>query len=419
MNKKDQREDFKFLVNKFRDAHIACMGKLKDEQLNIVKYIEEKIKEGTEELDFALLLNEFVCSFKDAHSSINISGYSKRMIDLNLIWLDSGIYVLKSLGPVKQGDKLLSIGRMNNNELLEELWKIIPSENEYWIKSSIYLIKYEIYLRKLGLINKDEKVELELLRDGKKVSVEMKIYDIKRRNQYNVKNNFISYKIDKDKNIGILKLKKCIYNEEYKDTLKKFFYEVKENKLKSILLDLRDNTGGNSSVCDEFIRYIDIDAYNHYGINGYISEELKSVYPKYMDEENGFYIHKGKENIINEKVDKSLLFDGDVNVIINNRTFSSGMMFAVLLSDNNMAKVLGEPLGNKPSNYGDIITFKLPNSELEFSVSWKQFTRPKEESENEDTLVPDIQIYRTFDEIVNNNNKQLNRAIEYITERCE
>lgn len=67
---------------------------------------------------------------------------------------------------------------------------------------------------------------------------------------------FVSYKIDKENSVGIFTLNSCKNNEEYRFNVDNFFSDIAKNNIKNVVIDLRKNTGGNSSVITYFYRYI-------------------------------------------------------------------------------------------------------------------------------------------------------------------
>ena len=60
-------------------------------------------------------------------------------------------------------------------------------------------------------------------------------------------------------------------------------------------------------------------------------------------------------------------------VVIGRQTFSSGFLAALAFRRNTNATLLGEPVGARPNNYGEVKRFTLPNSALEVSYSTKYF----------------------------------------------
>lgn len=69
-------------------------------------------------------------------------------------------------------------------------------------------------------------------------------------------------------------------------------------------------------------------------------------------------------------------FAGEILVLTDHSTFSSAADFAVVLSDNDLAQVVGAPPGSAPTGAGDVVIFELPHSGLFMQVSYKQFQRP-------------------------------------------
>lgn len=182
-----------------------------------------------------------------------------------------------------------------------------------------------------------------------------------------------SYTIDKENSIGIFTLNECVLNNEYKTALKVFFDEVKDNNIRTVAVDLRENGGGNSLVINEFLRYIDVDEYTIFGGT---------------DERQGGKLKIwSAEREKNKKTDNA--FDGELYALTSNFTFSSGMNFAVAIADNNIGKIIGEIPGNLPGHYGDKLSFQCPNSGLIVSVSYKKFHRADSAKDGQ-PLMPDV-----------------------------
>lgn len=182
-----------------------------------------------------------------------------------------------------------------------------------------------------------------------------------------------SYTVDKENSIGIFTLNECVVNNEYKTALKTFFGEVKDNNIRTVAVDLRENGGGNSFVINEFLKYIDVDEYTLFGG---------------IDERKGGKLkNRSAEREKNKKFDNA--FDGELYALTSNFTFSSGMNFAVAIADNNIGKIIGEIPGNMPGHYGDKLSFQCPNSGLIVSVSYKKFHRADSTKDGQ-PLIPDV-----------------------------
>lgn len=184
---------------------------------------------------------------------------------------------------------------------------------------------------------------------------------------------FVYYEIDPTKNLAILTLNSCNYNDEYTACLQEMFTKIKEAGIHNVAVDLRDNGGGNSLVADEFIRYLDVDTWNT---------------GSYKWRFGWFQIPSGNSTIENKKY-HDLTFTGNVYILTSANSFSSAMLFPQYIKDNHMGTIIGEAPGNTPNGYGDIAMFTLPNSKLFMQISTKEFFRI--DGNNPDNLIePDI-----------------------------
>ncbi len=182
------------------------------------------------------------------------------------------------------------------------------------------------------------------------------------------------FSIDKEKNLGVFTLKKCICNDEYKQILDDFFNEVFADGITNIAVDLRGNGGGNSMVANEFLKHIDIDSYNEW------DSEVRC----------GWYLMKFRDNTVaNQK--KEHVFSGKIYVLTDTFTYSSAMDFAMLIEDNKLGLLVGGTSGNRPDAYGDCLYFQMPNSKLAVSVSYKKWYRI-DLTKSGEPLTPDYEV---------------------------
>ena len=184
---------------------------------------------------------------------------------------------------------------------------------------------------------------------------------------------FVYYEIDADKNLAVLTLNSCRFNDEYIGCLKTMFTEIRQNGIDNVAVDLRNNGGGNSLVANEFIKYLDV-------------ESFKTATYKWRF---GMFTLTSGDGIIQNERYEDLLFGGNVYILTSSDTFSSAMLFAQYIKDNRLGKIIGAAPGLPASHYGEIATFVLPNSKLQFSVSTKFMWRADKESADSH-VSPDI-----------------------------
>ena len=184
--------------------------------------------------------------------------------------------------------------------------------------------------------------------------------------------DFVYYDIDGERSLAVLTLTQCIYDQTYIDCVRAMFTEVKQKNIRNVAVDLRGNGGGNSQVANEFIRYLPVDSY----------------FDGPYDWRWGFLNFHSSGRTTNRKYE-DLIFDGNVYILTDNGSFSSAKDFAMLIQDNRLGKVVGEPSANSVNGYGEVVIFHLPNTGLLVQISTKKWYRI-DSGNPDDYVMPDF-----------------------------
>ncbi|WP_406542340.1 S41 family peptidase [Clostridium ljungdahlii] len=129
---------------------------------------------------------------------------------------------------------------------------------------------------------------------------------------------------------------------------------INKEDVQKLVIDLRNNGGGVSTILNDFIKKIS----------------------------------KSKMNQ-----------NGKIYVIIGRKTFSSAVLNVIDLKKNTKAIFVGEPTSGKPNHYGEVKKFKLPNSGLTIKYSTKHFNN----YDNDDSeFIPDKEITASIKDYINN-----------------
>jgi C-terminal processing protease CtpA/Prc len=203
--------------------------------------------------------------------------------------------------------------------------------------------------------------------------------------------NFTVIKFLMIKKLAVLKLEKCINDENYKSMLYKFFMECFEKDVKYIALDLRNNNGGDISVLDEIFKYTTTSKYRTYDIKYRSSKEAKN---------RGMKNKLFKSKNVKIKHEDGKVYDGELMVLTSYGTKNEANMIAAIFKENNLGKIIGECTGSSPNAYGKNIEFITPNLGMSFSVSSAECITPYKNNLNENTLRPDIYVSSDAKEIV-------------------
>jgi hypothetical protein len=366
LTKKQAKEDLDFVMKRLKERHPAFIKTI-PEAVNTQYEVEiDNLKDNVSVLDVWRSIARIFHKLGDGHTSVRY--YTT---DYNI------------LPYTFDGELISAIDGISK----EELYKTFSNQFSYELESyaeAVFnsIINTEEYLAFVG-VNTSDGVDITYTRNGEEL---VEHYDFVPTSQL-AKNEdgkttdsdsepFVSYEIDKENKLGILNLQQCIYDDYYVETLEKFFRDVKDNNVYQIVVDLRDNGGGNSMVINEFFRYLDIDEFKVFGG---------------VDVRYGSILYKSNSGFDKNKKINNLLFTGKLYVLTSTNTFSSAMDFAVAVSDNKIGTIVGEIPGNMPSCYGDNLYFQTPNSKLSFSVSYKYFHRV-DKSKDSEPLVPDYEV---------------------------
>ncbi len=174
----------------------------------------------------------------------------------------------------------------------------------------------------------------------------------------------------------------------YYDFMDAAFMNLKQNKIKHLIIDIRENGGGD----DEFwmkgiLKYIANKPYR------WGSAYKKKIITKYRDagEVIGSTITGEIDTLIPVEINNKYKFDGKVSILIGPYTYSSAILFVNVVQDYKFGQLVGEPTGGKSGQTGAIQFSKMPNSGLTMITPRFYLERPKGGGQKE-PVNPDIKI---------------------------
>ena len=208
----------------------------------------------------------------------------------------------------------------------------------------------------------------------------------------------------------------------FNDFLTGMFMDIDENEIPLLVVDLRNNPGGNSGLCSQLLSWLmPADSILDYTSYIRMSSFWKEIFPQQeplhtqdgeicvpsklydcstLDDSEDTITAEVKELFI-LNTDRSKVYKGDVLFLINSRTYSSAGMLAVLAQDNHIGKIIGTPSVFRPCNYGDLLMWQLPNTNVRGTISHKLFSRPDTNRCQEESLVPDILLKGKWQDVLN------------------
>jgi C-terminal processing protease CtpA/Prc len=188
--------------------------------------------------------------------------------------------------------------------------------------------------------------------------------------------------------------------DNFKHFLDSAFTKLKNQPSSTLIIDLRLNGGGNSSLGEMLLGYITDKPFRMAGgvrwkvsqeYKNQLNERLKGEGPQKMDyyfnKPNG-YIFESAGATPEKPAKNDLLYKGKVIVLIGPKTFSSANMLANTIQDYKLATLVGQPSGEPANDYGELIKVTLPNTHFSFSTSTKQFIRANGDAKDKNVVLP-------------------------------
>ncbi len=348
-------EDIEFIKKELPVKHINLFSKITRQEFN--SDIESLIKNIPifEENDIICGLMKIFAEIGDTHTGIhsekNIIRFKIAPVKYEIF--DDGIFITEIIESGQQylKQQVTGINNMPIDAIKDSIAKIIPHDNNYFVKS-VLPVMLSLYgpLEALKIIDSKNSYTLNLengedifIRGSSNSETYFSCYQPNNKPLFLTKSDSNYWYEIIDNNIVYLQYNKCIDITDYPFSHfnENMFSELENLEIEKFIIDIRLNGGGNSLVISPLI------------------EELK------RHEE----------------------LTGKIYVCIGCKTFSSGVLNAIQLKNELGATLVGEPTGGKPNSYGEVRELVLPNTKLIVKYSTNFFSPLQDNNIN--TLEPD------------------------------
>lgn len=399
----DWKSDIEYLKDTLPQKHINIFFKTSENEFSErLNTILEKLPELTD-LQVAVKIQQVLAKMGDSHTN---AGWVKfinadKNIGIGTYWFKDGLYITSTnqRDSILLGKKIISIGGLNIQELVDSLKTMFTDENEALTKNLVPLhLIYGQLLNHFGCVsNVEEFIEFEVLDETNHVFKHQIKLGVKDTTEYsNISSTPLIYgshdwfneKYDSENEIYFVQYNRCDSKElaielslpqtvtdkkpSFEEFKQKVYKTVSEKPIKKFVFDMRYNGGGSSSQGTKFI------------------EDLSHI------------------NKINQ--------EGKLFVLIGRKTFSSAIINTLDFQSKTKAILVGEETGGKASHYGETRSFRLPNSGLKITYSTKYFYcnkkneikvfRSKEginmSKDKRKSIIPDNTVELSFNNFKNN-----------------
>lgn len=163
--------------------------------------------------------------------------------------------------------------------------------------------------------------------------------------------------------------------EAYNQAIDAAFAQIRTRGARKLVLDVRGNTGGQSDAGAQVIRYF-LDKPR---------AQVSRARERLNSDNNGVLGHRGEvgsmiefnlEDKMMQPLAPDLRFTGQVSVLIDELTYSAGILFATTMQDLKLAKLVGRPTGGFANQTGNMMQTRLPATGFTALIATRDFIRP-------------------------------------------
>ena len=387
--------DALYLVETLESSHpiFVIDGWLAEDYVDIRdEFLDYSRNNSITRLDFAFAAARYITTLRDGHMNTALIEDTHNLVifggRLDIRWLlqNNRLFLVDENGDITN-KQITHIGNVSTTQVLAVVNRYYYMENEAdRIHRLSHISRFGDVIEKAGGEIINNTVQIMIDEDGVLSVMDVRLLSmddlISRSSQsdYIIRHEMIG-------DVFFIDLRTFVDGEHITETAKAI-ERVVANGTRKFVVDLRGNSGGNSSAGRRLLEAMGIKV-PQYGATRRISDLMVANpffwifrVPRLFGVS---YVHF--EPVITANNNPNNVF---VSVLTDSGTYSSATMMGVWVQDGGFGNVIGTPSPNSPNAFGDTgIRITLPYSGITVAISTTQFLRP-DVNADPITLNPDI-----------------------------
>lgn len=426
-------EDLDFLHESLDKAHYNLYAYTTKTAFN-ENFEELKLsvtKDSLSLLEVTSLFQAVISKANNGHTEINFPGAVYReyahsggtLFPLEIAFENGKALVRKNWSgnsALNSGTELIRINGLTINEVLERIYPLISAERRYFKLAKIELFSFpRLYWQ---AFEEQKSFEIEVKKENKNQQYQLQSIDLIQ--DYEMKRNELWYA---KRELQFLHQTAYLRpgnfggdEQEYKRFIDSAFVQINDTKLPHLIIDLRNNLGGDDSFSDYLVSYI---ADRPFQWNSEFTLKTSAILKTHVrekyDTSNPFWqsvlTHEAGsiypyEFDAYEPQPKTKRYAGKTFVLVNRQSHSQSAVTAAQIQDYEFATIVGEETGDFPSLYASQYNYDLPHTGINVKIAKGYIVRVNG-SKKAEGVIPDIYIQ---DHLIDENDEILDGLLKHI-----
>lgn len=426
-------EDLKTLRESLEDAHynLYAYTPKKEFDVNYAKVKNSIKKDSLSLLETTSIFQRLISVVNNGHTEIDFPGQSYgtyayaggTVFPLEIAFENGKSLVRKNFSDdsnIPIGSEILSINGSSMAEILSKIYPQVSAERPYFKNVKIEMYSFPRYYWQVFGRQDDFVVEIRsnetITRHTFKAVSVINGYEMKRNEVANAKMELKFFENSAYLNPGNFSGDE----EKYQQFIDSAFVEINKRQSKNLIVDLRNNLGGDNSFSDYLVSYF---ADKPFTWNSSFTLKTSTFLKNHVRQHNDTTSVYSKKILSHEDGEiypytfdayqpqpQPKRFKGEVYVLINRQSHSQSAVTAAQIQDYKFGTLVGEETGDYPSLYASQFQYTLPNTGIPVKVSKGCIVRVNGSTKAEG-VIPDIYIQ---DHLLDENDEILEGLLEKI-----
>jgi len=373
----------KKLIAFYEEAYVDSFNYLETDRFQ--KACAEFTSAGNQDsislIDVYKKLCRFAASFNDGHIYINNYNLfelltselllkNRKIFPFQPIISNGKLFVPENNLGLTVGAEIVGIGNRKSAEILNEM-ALVQCGETFAHKLSGFAkedFSYFFYFT----FGEKQAFSLQLKSNGSLITKDVPAVEFW-NSENTVRRNANNYLKMLAKDTLYMKLDTFQEGDEFTKMLKELTQKVKEKSLKALILDIRENGGGNSILLEQLLFQISSTPFRVYNGGRVKKSQLAEIVGGARFEENMKYGERRAYKYSDIQQGDSSAFKGRIYLLIGPKTFSTAFDCASVLKEMKRATLIGEPCGGRMIQTGNHFSVSLFKHNITVTIPYKDF----------------------------------------------